>query len=140
MSSTSVIEGTESTDGESMESRSSPVWETIRGTKDALSVRRVFGDAYEFDGVTVIPVARVAGGAGGGGGQGEEPDDEGGRSVGSGYGTGFGMGVSPLGVYEVRGSTVTWKPAMDINRTVKGGQVLSGIIAVCLCLVLVARR
>ena len=116
------------------------VLETIRGTKDALTVQRVFGDAYELDGVTIIPVARVAGGAGGGGGQGEEPDDGGGRSVGSGFGTGFGMGVSPLGVYEVRGSTVTWKPAMDINRTVKGGQVLSGIIAVCLCLVLIARR
>ena len=116
------------------------VLETIRGTKDALTVQRVFGDAYELDGVTIIPVARVAGGAGGGGGQGEDPDDEGGRSVGSGFGTGFGMGVSPLGVYEVRGSTVTWKPAMDINRAVKGGQVLSGIIAVCLCLVLIARR
>jgi len=140
MTSTSVIEGNRTTDGEPTENQSSPVWETIRGTKDALTVRRVFGDAYELDGVTIIPVARVAGGAGGGGGQGEEPDDEGGRSVGSGYGTGFGMGVSPLGVYEVRGSTVTWKPAMDINRTVKGGQVLSGIIAVCLCLVLVARR
>lgn len=140
MTNSSEIDSTGATVVEPSEDSGSTVWETIRGTKDALTVRRVFGDAYELDGVTIIPVARVAGGAGGGGGQGEGPDDEGTRSVGSGFGTGFGMGVSPLGVYEVRDSTVTWKPAMDINRTVKGGQVLSGIVVVCLCLVLIARR
>lgn len=140
MTDASVMKREEAGSADSAASSSSPVWETIRGTKEALTVRRVFGDAYELDGVTIIPVARVAGGAGGGGGEGEGPDDEGGRAGGSGFGTGFGMGVSPLGVYEVRGSTATWKPAMDINRTVKGGQVLTGILAVCLCLVLIARR
>lgn len=140
MSNASVIDREDAGGIESTDSSSSPVWETIRGTKDALTVRRVFGDAYELDGVTIIPVARVAGGAGGGAGEGEGPDGDGERSGGSGFGTGFGMGVSPLGVYEVRGSTATWKPAMDINRVVKGGQVLTGIVAVCLCLVLVARR
>ena len=35
-----------------------------------MTVRGVFGDAYELDGVTIIPVARVVGGAGGGGGGG----------------------------------------------------------------------
>ena len=33
-----------------------PVMENIRGTYDALNVRRVFGDPYQVDGVTVIPV------------------------------------------------------------------------------------
>ena len=38
------------------------VLDDIRGTRDALSVRRVFGDPYTADGVTIIPVARIAGG------------------------------------------------------------------------------
>ena len=37
------------------------VLEEIRGHRDALTVGRVFGDAYELDGMTVIPVGRVAG-------------------------------------------------------------------------------
>ena len=111
------------------------VLSSITGTKDSMSVRRAFGDAYEIDGVTVIPVARVAGGAGGGGGDGV---DESGAS-GGGFGTGFGMGVVPIGVYEVRGDRVEWKPTVDVNRVVKGAQVLAGVIAVCIALVIRAR-
>ena len=111
------------------------VLENIRGTHDAISVRRVFGDAYEVDGVTVIPVAQVAGGAGGGGGEGESEGQTGG-----GFGTGFGINAVPVGVYEVRGGTVEWKPAIDVNRLAKGGQVLAGIFLVCVALVLRKRR
>jgi uncharacterized spore protein YtfJ len=110
------------------------VLENIRGTHDALTVRRVFGDAYEIDGVSVIPVAQVAGGAGGGGGEGESEGQTGG-----GFGTGFGIGARPVGVYEVRDGQVTWKPAVDANRLAKGGQVLAGIFVVCLTLVLLRR-
>ena len=35
-------------------------------------------------------------------------------------------------------STVT-KPTIDVNRLLKGGQVLGGIIAVCVTLVVLAR-
>ena len=108
------------------------VLDTIRGTRDALSVRRVFGDAYELDGLTVIPVARVAGGAGGGGGEGT---DEAGSGSGSGFGEGFGLRASPIGVYEYRDGSLNWKPTVDVNRIVRGGQVLAGIIAVCLAIV-----
>jgi len=111
-----------------------PVMENIRGTYDALNVRRVFGDAYEVDGVTVIPVARVAGGAGGGGGQGTNGDD-----TGRGFGTGFGVQARPVGVYEVRGNNVVWKPAVDVNRLARGGQILGGVIAVCATLVLLRK-
>ena len=45
---------------------------SIKGTRDSLSVGRSFGDAYIVDGVTVIPVARVAGSPGSGGGAGDE--------------------------------------------------------------------
>lgn len=46
------------------------ILDSLSGTRDALSVRRVFGDPYEIDGMTIIPVARISGGAGGGGGEG----------------------------------------------------------------------
>jgi len=111
------------------------VLENIRGTRDALSVKRVFGDAYELGEATVIPVARVSGGAGGGGGEGTRNDETGG-----GFGTGFGLHARPIGVYEVRNGEVVWKPAVDVNRLARGGQILAGIIAVCATLVLLRRR
>jgi uncharacterized spore protein YtfJ len=114
----------------------STVLDNLRGTRDAMTVRGVYGEAYELDGVTVIPVARVSGGAGGGGGEGTGPDDAGGH----GFGTGFGFGAQPVGVYEVRGGHVEWKPAIDVSRLVKGCQVLGGIVAVCLTLVLLRRQ
>jgi uncharacterized spore protein YtfJ len=111
------------------------VLSSIKGTKDSMSVRRAFGDPYELEGVSVIPVARIAGGAGGGGGEGV--DEEG--ASGGGFGTGFGMGVVPIGVYEVRGERVEWKPTVDVNRVVKGAQVLAGIMVVCIALVIRSR-
>ncbi len=107
------------------------VFENIRGTRDAISVKRVFGDSYEVEGVTVIPVARVAGGAGGGGGEGT--DDE--AHEGRGFGTGFGIGARPVGVYEVKDGSVEWRPAIDVTRIVKGAQVLAGLATVCFAIV-----
>jgi uncharacterized spore protein YtfJ len=112
------------------------VLDSIKGARDAISVRRVFGDAYELDGVTLIPVARVAGGGGGGGGEGQGKDAE----TGSGFGTGFGLQARPVGVYEVHDGTVEWKPTIDVSFLVRGGQVLAGIVAVCVTLVLLRRR
>jgi uncharacterized spore protein YtfJ len=109
------------------------VLDSIKGTRDSLSVSRAYGEAYTLDGVTVIPVARVSGGAGGGGGEGTDEQQSGG-----GFGTAFGLHVNPIGVYEVRGDQVAWKPAVDANRLRKGAQVLGGIIAVCITLVLLA--
>ena len=37
------------------------VFERLNAIKDALTVSRVFGDAYTIDDVTVIPVASVRG-------------------------------------------------------------------------------
>ncbi len=114
------------------------VIENLRGTRDALSVSRAFGDAYTVGDVTIIPVARVAGGGGGGGGEGTDHDDEGGS--GSGFGTGFGISAQPVGVYEVRDGDVCWKPAVDVNRLAKGGQVLAGIVTICATIVLLRRQ
>ena len=112
------------------------VLESIKGTHDSLSVQRCYGDPVELDGVTVIPVARVSGGAGGGGGEGTDENEVGG----GGFGTGFGLKVNPIGVYEVSNGSVVWKPTVDVNRLLKGGQVLAGILAVCTTLVLLVRR
>jgi uncharacterized spore protein YtfJ len=113
------------------------ILDSIGGTRDALSVRRVFGDAYEIDGTTIIPVARIAGGAGGGGGEGPGGSD--GEDTGSGFGTGFGVRAQPVGVYKVRDGEVEWKPIVDVTRLAHGGQVLGGIVAVCLTLVALRR-
>ena len=119
---------------ETTSSESAAVLDEIRGTRDALSVRRVFGDPYEVDGAMVIPVARVAGGAAGGGGSGTKDEE-----AGQGFGTGFGMNVRGIGVYQVRDGEVVWKPAIDAMRLARGGQVLAGLLMVCVTLVALRR-
>jgi uncharacterized spore protein YtfJ len=51
------------------------VQDVIAQARDALTVKRVFGEPYEKDGVTIIPAARVQGAASGGGG--EDPQGQG---------------------------------------------------------------
>ena len=113
-----------------------PMLDDLRGIRDALSVRRVFGDPCTIDGITIIPVARIAGGGGGGGGEGTGPDESGGH----GFGTGFGLGARPVGLYRIQGGNVAWKPTIDIDRLARGTQVLAGIATVCATLVLLRRR
>ncbi|HEX5586913.1 MAG TPA: spore germination protein GerW family protein [Acidimicrobiia bacterium] len=99
----------------------------LDAVRDVLTVKRVFGDAYEVDGVSVIPVAAVRGGGGGGGGEGDAPDSQG---SGSGAGLGFGVNVRPVGAFVVKEGTVTWSPSIDTMRIVLGGQLvaLAGIL------------
>jgi uncharacterized spore protein YtfJ len=92
------------------------VQHTIEQAKDALTVRRVFGDPYEKNGVTVIPAARVQGGGGGGGGTGPE---------GEGSGSGFGLNARPAGAYVIHGDEVDWRPAVDPNRIVIGAAIVA---------------
>jgi len=78
--------------------------ELLGGAQDAITVKRVFGDAIETEGVTVIPAAKVGGGGGGGG------DNE------NNGGGGFGLGARPVGAYVIKGDDVKWVPAVDVNR------------------------
>jgi uncharacterized spore protein YtfJ len=94
------------------------VRQTIAEAKDAMSVKRVFGDPLEKNGVTVIPAARIQGGAGGGGGEGPE-------GQGSGTGSGFGMNARPAGAFVIKGDEVDWRPAIDVNRVILGGQLIA---------------
>jgi uncharacterized spore protein YtfJ len=100
----------------------------IDAVKDALTVRRVFGDAYQVEDVMVIPVARVRGGGGGGGGEGTGTNN-GNEGSGVGAGMGFGMDARPVGVYVVKDGDVTWQPAVDVMRVIVGGQLL-GLVAI----------
>jgi uncharacterized spore protein YtfJ len=84
---------------------------------DAVTVKRVFGEPYERDGVTIIPAALVLGGGGGGGG--ESPGE------GGGSGGGFGVVARPAGAYVIKEGRVTWTPAVDVNRIVIGCQIVA---------------
>lgn len=92
----------------------------IAQARDAISVKRVFGEPIQQGDMTVIPAARVGGGAGGGGGAGPS-------GQGSGEGSGFGMIARPAGVYVLKGGKIRWRPAIDVNRIVLGMQVVVGI-------------
>jgi uncharacterized spore protein YtfJ len=85
--------------------------EAISNAQDAITVKRVYGEPYERDGVVVIPAADIRGGGGGGGGT----DPSGGSS---GSGGGFGLGARPVGAYVVEGGQVRWEPAIDVTRIV----------------------
>jgi uncharacterized spore protein YtfJ len=88
--------------------------ELASGLRDGMTVKRVFGDPYEKDGVTVIPVASVGGGGGAGGG-GTEAEGGGGGA--------FGLGAKPVGVYVIRNGDVSWRPAVDVNKIIGGAQL-----------------
>ncbi len=98
------------------------VEELLSKVTDNLTVSRVFGEPIRHGDVLVVPVARVRGGAGGGGGSG--PGDEG-----SGSGGGGGFDASPAGVFVVKNDAVSWRPAVDVNRVVLGGQAVAIVLA-----------
>jgi uncharacterized spore protein YtfJ len=93
------------------------VKETIEAARESLTVRRVYGDPYERNGITVIPAASVQGGAGGG--SGDQPDGK------TGGGGGFGLRARPVGAYVIRGDEVYWESALDLNRAILAGQVVA---------------
>jgi len=91
--------------------------ELISTARHVMSVKRVYGDPYEKNGLTIIPAAIVGGVAGGAGGDqaGDESDGE----------RGFGLMARPSGAWIVQDDQVTWKPAIDVNRIVLGGQIIA---------------
>jgi hypothetical protein len=54
------------------------------------------------------------------------------RGPGDGAGAGMSLSAKPVGAFVVRGSDVSWRPAVDLNRIVLGAQ----IVAICGLLVL----
>jgi uncharacterized spore protein YtfJ len=103
--------------------------ELMQQARDALTVKRVFGEPYERNGVTLIPAASIHGGAGGGRGERGAPDN---AASESGSGGGFGLVAKPAGVYVVNGDSVRWQPAVDLNRIILGGQVVGVVFLLVL--------
>lgn len=75
--------------------------EILAVARDSMTVRRVYAEPVERDGVTVIAAASVTGGGGAGSGieQGKE-----------GSGGGFGLGAKPVGAYVIKDGRVTLAP------------------------------
>jgi len=102
------------------------VKDLLNRATENISVSRAFGSAYEKDGVLVIPVALVAGGAGGGegpstpgdashdDGEPEALDDHRAKQE-TGSGGGFGGVVIPVGAYVVKDEQVRWVPAVNVT-------------------------
>jgi uncharacterized spore protein YtfJ len=78
--------------------------ELLAGARDTMTVKRVYGDPIERDGMLVIPPANVVGGGGGGG------DNE------NNGGGGFGVSATPAGAWVVKDGEVEWQPAVDATR------------------------
>ena len=99
------------------------VADMVSSAKDVMTVRRVYADPIERDGLTVIPAAVVSGGAGGGTGH-----DENGQE---GEGGGFGVNSRPAGAYVIKGGHVSWRPAVDVNRivTIVGAVAIAYLIS-----------
>ena len=100
--------------------------ETVSQARDALTVRRVYGDPYQEDGVTVIPAANVMGGGGGGG------DTEGNG------GAGFGLSARPAGAWVIKDGDAQWRPAIDATRLAMMGQLVAIVMFLSLRSILTA--
>jgi uncharacterized spore protein YtfJ len=80
------------------------VAEMLEGAREAMTVKRVYGEPIEREGLTIVPAAHVRGGGGGGG----DAENNG--------GAGFGLTARPVGVYVVKDGNVAWEPAVDVTR------------------------
>jgi len=98
------------------------VAEALSAARDTLTVRRVFAEPYEKDGITLIAAAAVLAGAGGG--HGTDPKGQ------EGEGGGYAAHARPVGAYIIENGRVSWRPALDLNRLM----TLVGMIALALLL------
>jgi hypothetical protein len=90
--------------------------EAISAARHVISVKRVYGDPYEKNGLAVIPAAIVGGVAASASGD-QTVDESGERAC--------GLMARPSGAWIIQGDQVTWKPAIDVNRIVLGGQIIA---------------
>jgi uncharacterized spore protein YtfJ len=119
---------TVSTRGPSTEGAAVKLDEILTRAGDTITVRRVFAEPYDHDGVTIIPSATVSGGGGGGGGR-----DPGGQE---GEGGGFGVNARPAGAFVIRNGKVRWRPAVDVNRMM----AIAGMVTIAVLVTRVRMR
>ena len=111
--------------------------EILEQARDTFTVRRVFGEPIERDGLVLVPVAAVSGGGGAGSGEGRPAE---GSPAGTGAGGGFGGTARPVGVYVIDHGQVRWEPALDIGRVIIGAQIVLVVGLLVVRSVLRARR
>ena len=94
--------------------------------RESIAVHTAIGEPIKSGGITILPVARVSGGGGGGGGgrAGGESDTSADTTEQVGGGAGFGMTSKPVGVFVIKDGEVTWRPAVDVNKIILGGQAV----------------
>ena len=105
----------------------------LQGTRDTLTVRRVYGDPYEKNGVTFVPAAAIRGGGGAG-------EGDGGEGAPTGTGGGYGMTARPVGAYQISDGEVTWIPAADTTRVIILGEIVALVVVLVLRSALRKRR
>jgi uncharacterized spore protein YtfJ len=91
------------------------VMDVVNEAKAAMRASEVFGTPYEKDGVTVIPAAKISGGAGGGGDN-QQPQAG---------GVGFGVAARPVGAFVIKDGDVRWQPAVDVSRVILMSQLVA---------------
>jgi len=87
--------------------------EMLQGARDAMTVKRVYGEPIERNGLTLIPGAEVMGGGGGG----ADSENNGGG--------GFGVRARPVGTWVIRGDEVTWEAAIDETKIALRGMMVA---------------
>lgn len=103
--------------------------ELMSQARDTIDVKRVFGEPYEKNGTTVIPVARIMGGVGGSDAAGSTSPEVGdGHAKAAPSGAGFGVRATPAGAYVIRDGNVRWLPALDVGRIVLVGQLVAIVL------------
>lgn len=106
--------------------------EVIDKARDAVTVRRVFGEPIERGGTVMVPAARVRGAAGGG--KGEAPEQ------GAGSGSGFAITAVPAGAFVFKDGDVRWRPAINVNRVIMGGQIAFCVAALAVAAIFRRKR
>ncbi len=102
------------------------IHETLAQAQDAMTAKRVYGEPFEKDGVTVIPAAAIRGGGGGG----------------EGGGVGYGIVARPVGAFIIKDGEVSWKPAVDATRVALRGLLIPiiGLLVFRSVVLAIARR
>jgi len=91
---------------------------TIREMVDSATAGKVFGTPLTQDGLIVLPVAKVSGGSG-------PATPAHGDHEQTGVGGGLGLTARPLGVFVIKDGKVGWRPAVDVNKVILGGQLVA---------------
>ena len=112
--------------------------DVVQRLADAIGEREVFGEPVHHNDTEQAvanslakQVARVRGGGGGGGGE---------KAGENGLGGGFGLNAEPTGAFSISADgEVTWHPAVNVNRIVRGGQLALAAVVIG-CAIVLRRR